>query len=229
MERATFGGGCFWCTEAAMKELEGVESVTSGYAGGHVEDPSYREVCAGNTGHAEVVQVEYDPDVIGYDELLEVFFATHDPTQLNRQGPDVGTQYRSIVLSHDEDQRRQAEAYIEALDEGVRRRRGDRTRVPRDVLSRRGETPGLLREESERRLLYDARSPESREGSRKVRTEDEIGGRSALTGAPRAVVELSRARCCRALTSTLSPNSHERTDSERPRVFSQAADHPGVI
>jgi len=117
MERATFGGGCFWCTEAAMKELEGVESVTSGYAGGHVEDPSYREVCAGNTGHAEVVQVEYDPDVIGYDELLEVFFATHDPTQLNRQGPDVGTQYRSIVLSHDEDQRRQAEAYIEALDE----------------------------------------------------------------------------------------------------------------
>ncbi|SEP71162.1 peptide-methionine (S)-S-oxide reductase MsrA [Natrinema salaciae] len=117
MERATFGGGCFWCTEAAMKELEGVSSVTSGYAGGHVEEPSYREVCSGNTGHAEVVQVEYDPDAIGYDDLLEVFFATHDPTQLNRQGPDVGTQYRSIVLYHDDDQRNQAEAYIEALDE----------------------------------------------------------------------------------------------------------------
>ncbi len=100
-----------------MKELDGVASVTSGYAGGHTENPTYREVCSGTTGHAEVVQVEYDPDVIGYDELLEVFFATHDPTQLNRQGPDVGTQYRSIVLAHDEDQRRQVEAYVEALDE----------------------------------------------------------------------------------------------------------------
>ncbi|RZH66984.1 peptide-methionine (S)-S-oxide reductase MsrA [Natrinema altunense] len=117
MERATFGGGCFWCTEAAMKELEGVESVTSGYAGGHVEGPTYREVCSGDTGHAEVVQVEYDPAEIGYDDLLEVFFATHDPTQLDRQGPDVGTQYRSIVLYHDADQQTQAEAYIEALDE----------------------------------------------------------------------------------------------------------------
>jgi len=116
-DKATFGGGCFWCVEAAFKELEGVSAVTSGYAGGHVEDPSYRQVCSGNTGHAEVVQVEYDPDAIGYDELLEIFFAVHDPTQLNRQGPDVGTQYRSIVLYHDEDQRKQAEAYIDALDE----------------------------------------------------------------------------------------------------------------
>ncbi|RLM89251.1 peptide-methionine (S)-S-oxide reductase [Halobellus sp. Atlit-38R] len=114
---ATFGGGCFWCTEAAMQELDGVESVTSGYAGGNTENPTYREVCSGSTGHAEVVQIEYDPDVIGYDDLLEVFFATHDPTQLNRQGPDVGSQYRSIVLYHDDEQRRQAEAYVEALDE----------------------------------------------------------------------------------------------------------------
>jgi peptide-methionine (S)-S-oxide reductase len=113
---ATFGGGCFWCTEAAMTVLGGVESVTSGYAGGDTDDPTYREVCSGTTGHAEVVQVEYDPAVIGYDDLLEVFFATHDPTQLNRQGPDVGSQYRSIVLYHDETQREQAEAYIEALD-----------------------------------------------------------------------------------------------------------------
>ena len=116
-EKATFGGGCFWCVEAAFKELDGVHAAISGYAGGHTEDPGYRAVCSGNTGHAEVVQIEYDPKVIGYDELLEVFFAVHDPTQLNRQGPDVGTQYRSIVLYHGEDQREQAGAYIEALDE----------------------------------------------------------------------------------------------------------------
>ena len=116
-ELATFGGGCFWCVEAAFKEIDGVSAVTSGYAGGHVDNPSYREVCTGNTGHAEVVQVEYDPDRIGYDELLEIFFSVHDPTQLNRQGPDVGTQYRSIVLAHDDEQREQAAAYIEALDE----------------------------------------------------------------------------------------------------------------
>ena len=116
-EKATFGGGCFWCVEAAFKELDGVSAAVSGYAGGHTEDPSYRAVCSGNTGHAEVVQIEYDPDVIGYDELLEVFFTVHDPTQLNRQGPDVGTQYRSIILYDGETQREQAEAYIEALDE----------------------------------------------------------------------------------------------------------------
>ncbi len=116
-ERATFGGGCFWCIEAAFEEIDGVESVTSGYAGGHVEDPSYRAVCSGSTGHAEVVQLEYDPDRIGYDELLEVFFTIHDPTQLNRQGPDVGSQYRSIVLHHDDRQRRLAERYVEALAE----------------------------------------------------------------------------------------------------------------
>jgi peptide-methionine (S)-S-oxide reductase len=114
--QATFGGGCFWCTEAAMEVLDGVESVTSGYAGGDTDNPTYREVCSGRTGHAEVVQVEYDPDVISYRDLLEVFFATHDPTQLNRQGPDVGSQYRSIVLYHDDAQREQAEAYIEALE-----------------------------------------------------------------------------------------------------------------
>jgi len=116
-ETATFGGGCFWCTEAAMKELAGVASVTSGYAGGDTKNPTYREVCSETTGHAEVVQIEYDPGAIDYADLLEVFFATHDPTQLNRQGPDVGTQYRSIVLYHDDEQRRQAETYVDALDE----------------------------------------------------------------------------------------------------------------
>ncbi|MFC7058585.1 peptide-methionine (S)-S-oxide reductase MsrA [Halovenus salina] len=117
MPSATFGGGCFWCTEAAFKQLDGVDSVTSGYAGGHAEDPTYREVCSGNTGHAEVIQVDYDDETLEYADLLDVFFTVHDPTQLNRQGPDVGTQYRSIVLAHDEDQRHQAEAYIEAVDE----------------------------------------------------------------------------------------------------------------
>jgi peptide-methionine (S)-S-oxide reductase len=116
-ETATFGGGCFWCVEAAFEEIAGVESVVSGYAGGTTEDPSYREVCSGTTGHAEVVQVEYDPEAIAYEELLEVFFTVHDPTQLNRQGPDVGTQYRSIVLYHDDEQRRLAESYVDALDE----------------------------------------------------------------------------------------------------------------
>lgn len=116
-ETATVGGGCFWCIEAAFKELDGIKKVISGYAGGHANDPSYREVCSGNTGHAEVVQIEYDPSVISYDGLLEVFFTVHDPTQLNRQGPDVGTQYRSIVLYHDDEQRETAKQYIEALDE----------------------------------------------------------------------------------------------------------------
>jgi len=116
-ETATFGGGCFWCIEAAFEEIDGVEDVTSGYAGGHTEDPSYREVCSGSTGHAEVVRVAYDPATVTYEELLEVFFTVHDPTQLNRQGPDVGTQYRSIVLYHDDEQRELAASYIEALDE----------------------------------------------------------------------------------------------------------------
>ena len=117
MAKATFGGGCFWCIEAAFKELDGVEAAVSGYAGGETDDPTYREVCGGTTGHAEVVQIEYDPTVIGYDELLEGFFAVHDPTQLDRQGPDVGSQYRSIVLYHDDDQRGLAESYAEALEE----------------------------------------------------------------------------------------------------------------
>ncbi|MFP9192167.1 peptide-methionine (S)-S-oxide reductase MsrA [Natrialbaceae archaeon A-CW1-1] len=114
---ATMGGGCFWCIEAAFKELDGVDTVISGYAGGHTENPTYEEVCSGETGHAEVVHVEYEPNEIGFDELLEFFFAIHDPTQLNRQGPDVGSQYRSIILPHNDKQQEIASAYIEALDE----------------------------------------------------------------------------------------------------------------
>lgn len=117
MEKATLGGGCFWCVESVYKRLDGVESAVSGYAGGETEDPSYREVCNGSTGHAEVVQVTFDPDVVTYEEILELFFTIHDPTQKNRQGPDVGTQYRSIILYHDESQRGIASRVIEELGE----------------------------------------------------------------------------------------------------------------
>ncbi|WP_227375874.1 peptide-methionine (S)-S-oxide reductase MsrA [Haladaptatus halobius] len=115
-KRATLAGGCFWCLEPAFEELEGVESVTSGYAGGSVEYPSYEEVCSGSTGHAEVVQVTYDPNRVGYDELLQVFFTIHDPTTLNRQGPDVGSQYRSAVFYHDDEQKETAERFIDELE-----------------------------------------------------------------------------------------------------------------
>ena len=115
-QQATLGGGCFWCIEAPMQELRGVERVVSGYAGGHVEEPTYEAVCNGTTGHAEVVQVTYDPAEITYRELLEVFFALHDPTTKDRQGPDVGSQYRSAIFYHDEDQRATAEALVEELE-----------------------------------------------------------------------------------------------------------------
>lgn len=108
-EVATLGGGCFWCVEAVYQELTGVEKVVSGYAGGHVKNPSYEAVCNGTTGHAEVVQITYDPEIISYEEILEVFWHVHDPTTLNRQGNDVGTQYRSIILYHDERQKQLAE------------------------------------------------------------------------------------------------------------------------
>jgi len=117
MELATFGNGCFWCTEAIFQNLKGVEQVVSGYSGGHVDEPTYNQVCSGTTGHAEVIQITYDPDVITYDELLEVFWKTHDPTTLNRQGNDVGTQYRSAVFFHNEEQKEKADKYKQALDE----------------------------------------------------------------------------------------------------------------
>ncbi len=112
VEKATLGGGCFWCLEAVFEELKGVESVVSGYAGGHVPNPTYEQVCGKGTGHAEVVQVTYDPAVISYGDLLDIFFTIHDPTTLNRQGNDVGTQYRSIILTHSEEQKAAAEAKI---------------------------------------------------------------------------------------------------------------------
>ncbi len=120
METVTLGGGCFWCLEAVFDRLRGVGGVTSGYAGGHVVDPSYRQVCAGRTGHAEVVRVEYDPAVIDFRTLLRVFFGTHDPTTPDRQGADVGPQYRSIILYESEEQREAAESVVlELTEEGV--------------------------------------------------------------------------------------------------------------
>jgi len=113
---ATFGTGCFWCTEAVFQSLKGVYKVESGYSGGKVVNPTYKEVCNGNTGHAEVVQITYDPKVISFSKLMEVFFKTHDPTTLNRQGADVGTQYRSAVFYHNEEQRRFAEEIKEKLN-----------------------------------------------------------------------------------------------------------------
>jgi len=113
---ATFGGGCFWCVEAIFERVDGVLSVESGYSGGHMTNPDYKRVTSGTTGHAEVVQVSYDPQKITFRELLEIFFKTHDPTTLNRQGADVGTQYRSIVLFHDDEQKELAQELIEMLD-----------------------------------------------------------------------------------------------------------------
>src|SRR5258708_16528080 len=111
-EVAVFGGGCFWCTEAVFERLKGVISVAPGYAGGTTTNPTYAQVCTGRTGHAEVAQVKYDPAQITYNDLLTVFFATHDPTSLNRQGADVGTEYRSVIFYTSEDQKRQAETFI---------------------------------------------------------------------------------------------------------------------
>jgi peptide-methionine (S)-S-oxide reductase len=114
--KATLAGGCFWCIEAAFDRVKGVEQTVSGYCGGHTEDPGYRAVCSGTTGHAEAVQITYDPDVVSYRELLEVFFEIHDPTTEDREGPDVGSQYRSAVFYHGESQRETVEAYVEELE-----------------------------------------------------------------------------------------------------------------
>ncbi|MBD0278004.1 MAG: peptide-methionine (S)-S-oxide reductase MsrA [Flavisolibacter sp.] len=115
-DTATFGTGCFWCTEAIFEQLKGVLKVTSGYSGGTVNNPTYKQVCTGETGHAECVQIIYEPDKISYDELLQVFWQVHDPTTLNRQGADVGTQYRSAIFYHNDEQKEKAEHYKEALN-----------------------------------------------------------------------------------------------------------------
>lgn len=116
MEKATFAGGCFWCTEAIFKRLKGVNSVLPGYSGGEVENPTYDEVCSGTTGHAEAIQIEFDPKIIPFEKLLEIFFYTHNPTTPNQQGNDMGPQYRSVVFYHSEEQKNESEAFIEKLE-----------------------------------------------------------------------------------------------------------------
>jgi peptide-methionine (S)-S-oxide reductase len=113
VEVAVLAGGCFWCTEAVFLDVIGVKSVESGYTGGHAANPTYKQVCGGDTGHAEAIRITFDPDVLSYDDLLDIFFATHDPTQLNRQGNDIGTQYRSAIFPQNEEQERKARAAIE--------------------------------------------------------------------------------------------------------------------
>jgi len=115
--KATFGGGCFWCMDAVFRRVKGVERVTCGYSGGETSNPTYEDVCSDKTGHAEVVQIEFDPDLISYRELLEIFFSVHDPTTLNRQGNDIGTQYRSIILYHDKAQKEVAEEVIRSIEQ----------------------------------------------------------------------------------------------------------------
>ncbi|OFX26683.1 MAG: peptide-methionine (S)-S-oxide reductase [Bacteroidetes bacterium GWA2_31_9b] len=117
MEIATFGSGCFWCSEAIFEQLQGVETVESGYSGGKTVNPSYKDVCTGETGHAEVIQVTFNPEIISYKELLEVFWQTHDPTTINRQGADVGTQYRSVIFYHNDIQNEIAHQYLKKLDD----------------------------------------------------------------------------------------------------------------
>lgn len=117
LEVVTFGAGCFWCVEAVFQELRGVEAVVSGYTGGDVENPTYEQICTGETGHAEVCQISYDPTQVTFKEMLEVFWKTHDPTTLNRQGNDAGTQYRSAIFYHTAEQKKQAEQYKQRLDE----------------------------------------------------------------------------------------------------------------
>ncbi|WP_209327174.1 peptide-methionine (S)-S-oxide reductase MsrA [Pseudoalteromonas sp. PA2MD11] len=117
---ATFGGGCFWCIDAAFRRVKGVLNVSSGYAGGEIENPSYQQICTGLTGHAEVVQLDFDSSIVSYNTLLEMFFTLHDATQLNRQGNDVGTQYRSVIYYHNEQQKAESQAMIDALQKQIR-------------------------------------------------------------------------------------------------------------
>lgn len=116
MAQATLGGGCFWCVESAFLQVKGISNVQSGYTGGHTENPTYEQVCSGETGHAEVAQLTYDPEQISYRQILEIFFTLHDPTQVNRQGNDIGTQYRTSIFYHDDEQKREAEQIIAELE-----------------------------------------------------------------------------------------------------------------
>ena len=152
IELATFGGGCFWCMEAVFERLPGVKSVTSGFAGGHTANPTYEQVCTGATGHAEVTQIEFDPAKISYEKLLDVFWQAHDPTTLNRQGADEGTQYRSIILYHSEAQELAAEK-SKAAAQKISTSHRHRNCAVYEILQSRGLPSGILQQQFQRALL----------------------------------------------------------------------------
>ena len=149
MKKATFGAGCFWGVESAFRKVDGVTMTAVGYAGGTTGDPTYEDVCGGQTGHAEVVQVDYDPARVSYDDMLDLFWAIHDPTTLNRQGPDVGTQYRSAIFFHDAEQEAQARASLERL-----RRAG---RHGRDIVTEITPAPAFYRAEEYHQQYFEKR------------------------------------------------------------------------
>ena len=154
MKKATFGAGCFWGVESAFRKVDGVTETAVGYAGGTTKDPTYEDVCSGQTGHAEVVQVDYDPARVSYDDLLDLFWAIHDPTTLNRQGPDIGSQYRSAVFFHDAEQETQARASIERLRQSGRH--------SRDVVTEITSAPAFWRAEDYHQQYFDKRGHASR-------------------------------------------------------------------
>ena len=181
METATLGGGCFWCLEAVYDDMEGVSSVESGYMGGLVENPDYHAVCTGRTGHVEVVQITFDPAVTSYRDILEVFFSIHDPTSMDRQGNDAGTQYRSVIFTHSEQQKETAQRMIAELNE--RRYRGQADCHPGaagdHLLQGRGLPSGVLQEQSAAGLLLVRGGSKVEEVSREVRRET---AQRSLTG-----------------------------------------------
>ena len=187
---AVFGGGCFWCTEAVFDELRGVQSVVSGYAGGKNKNPTYEQVCMGNTGHAEVIKIEFDPAQVSFRDLMTVFFATHDPTTLNRQGNDVGTQYRSAIFYADEKQKEEAAAFIKELDEAKTFKNSIVTTLgaAHRVLSRRRLSPEILRQQSLAALLPVHDPAETDQAAQAVQRAAQIARQ----------VELNRARSTKA-------------------------------
>ena len=175
---ATFAAGCFWCTEAVFLRVKGVTKVVSGYIGGAKKNPTYKEVCTGLTGHAEAIRIEFDPSKITYEQLLEIFFYTHDPTTLNRQGADVGTQYRSAVFYHDDQQKKQATDLIAQLNKsGDFDSPIDHAGTQLDLLFGRGLSSGLLCQQPIQPLLHGGRGPESFQVPQEVQGLSEEGRR----------------------------------------------------
>ena len=181
-EVAILAGGCFWCTEAVFLDVVGVKSVESGYTGGTVANPTYKQVCGGDTGHAEAIRITFDNDQLSYDDLLDIFFATHDPTQLNRQGNDVGTQYRSAIFPLNEEQEAQGAGGDRARQRRQWRPRGHHHRAPRRMVSGRGLSPGLLgRRGAAQSLLHRGHPAQAAEVAEELPGAGEERGRDRLT------------------------------------------------